>query len=211
MLKRNNDWRELIRGQLRESADVKLRISDTCTDGILMAAEAVAHSLEGGGKLMLCGNGGSAADSQHIATELVSRLTANFQRPAMAAIALTTDTSCLTAIGNDYGFEHIFQRQVEALGRDGDVLMGISTSGSSENVIRAVKAANERGITTIGLLGRRGGSLASIVDLAIVVPSQDTQRIQEGHIAVGHIICDLVEQMLYWDAKAGGAHVVLAR
>ncbi|MFQ5880520.1 MAG: SIS domain-containing protein, partial [Dehalococcoidia bacterium] len=192
MLKRSNHWQELIRDQLRESAEVKLRISDTCREGILMAAEAIAHSLQGDGKLMLCGNGGSAADSQHIATELVSRLTADFPRPAIPAIALTTDTSCLTAIGNDYGFEHIFQRQVEALGRDGDVLMGISTSGNSENVIRAIKTAKERGITTIGLLGRRGGSLASMVDLAIVVPSQDTQRIQEGHIAVGHIICDLV-------------------
>jgi len=174
-------------------------MSEACTESILLAARTVAQSLRAGGKLMMCGNGGSAADAQHIAAELVGRLSPDRVRPALAAIALTTDTSCLTATANDYGYEQVFQRQVEALGHEGDVLVGISTSGNSESVLRAVMTAKERGIITVGLVGAEGGKLLKLADLPIVVPSNDVQRIQEGHITIGHIICDLVEQMLYTD------------
>jgi len=188
-------WRQQIQSQLRESARLKHEIEDACTDAVLTAAETIAQSLATGGKVLLCGNGGSAADCQHIAAEFVGRM-GNPDRPALPALALTTDTSSLTAIGNDYGFEDVFRRQVEVVGRSGDVLVVISTSGNSANLIRAVTTAKERGITTVGLLGRGGGALASLVHLAIVVPSDNTQRIQEGHITLGHIICDLVERML---------------
>jgi len=193
-------WGRQIQDQLRESAWVKHQIEHACTDIVLTVAQTVACSLANGGKVLLCGNGGSAADCQHVAAEFVGRM-GNPDRPALPAFALTTDTSCLTAIGNDYGFEDIFQRQVEVLGRSGDVLVAISTSGNSPNLIRAVTTARERGITTIGLLGGGGGALASLVHLAIVVPSDNTQRIQEGHITVGHIICDLVERMLSPDKE----------
>jgi D-sedoheptulose 7-phosphate isomerase len=188
-------WGRQIQDQLRESASVKHQIEDACTGIVLTAAQTIARSLANGGKVLLCGNGGSAADCQHIAAEFVGRM-GNSERPALPALALTTDTSCLTAIGNDYGFEDIFQRQVEVVGRSGDVLVAISTSGNSPNLTRAVTTARERDITTVGLLGRGGGALASLVHLAIVVPSDNTQRIQEGHITLGHIICDLVERML---------------
>lgn len=194
---KHNDWRQQVHRQLIESAEVKRLISDSCTDSILAAAELIADCFRAGGKLMLCGNGGSAADCQHLAAEFVGRLSAIFERPAMPAIALTTDTSCLTATGNDYSFEHIFERQVEALGRESDVLIAISTSGNSENAIQAVAAAKELGIRTIGFLGGSGGKLKTIVDLPIVVPSDSVSRIQEAHITIGHIICELVEQILY--------------
>ena len=197
---KHHNWREQIHQQLLESAEVKRLISERFTDSILMVAELIADHFRGGSKLMLCGNGGSAADCQHLATEFVSRLSAIFERPAMPAIALTTDTSCLTAIGNDYGFEHIFERQVQALGKEGDVLIAISTSGNSENIIRAVIATKELKIKTVGFLGGHVGKLKAIVDLAIIVPSDSTLRIQEAHIAMGHIICELVERMLY-DSK----------
>lgn len=196
-----DDWKQQVHRQLIESAEVKRLISEGCTDSILAAAELITDCFEAGGKLMLCGNGGSAADCQHLAAEFVGRLSAVFERPAMPAIALTTDTSCLTATGNDYGFEHIFKRQVEALGREGDVLMAISTSGNSENSIQAVAAAKKLKIRTIGLLGGKGGKLKAIVDLVIVVPSDSVSRIQEAHITIGHIICELVERMLYKGEK----------
>lgn len=170
-------WHTRITTHLRESAALKSKIDDQCADSILMAARAVARSLTTSGKLMLCGNGGSAADAQHLAGEFVNRPTKQFPRPPMAALALTTDTSCLTAVANDFGFEQVFERQVLALGRAGDTLLAISTSGQSENLVRAVKSAAELRIETIGLLGQNGGRLSSLVDIAIVVPSDDVQHI----------------------------------
>lgn len=154
----------------------------------------VLRALANGKKLMICGNGGSAADSQHIAAEFTGRFIKD--RPPIAAMALSTDTSALTCIGNDYSFAEVFSRQVQALGQAGDCLLGISTSGNSENVIQAVKAANEIGMTTIGLLGRDGGKLKDLCDCSIVVPCDITARIQEAHILIGHSICGAVEQGL---------------
>lgn len=196
-----NHWRQQIQEQLRESAETKCRIEEACTDAVLAAAQAIARSLAHGGKVMLCGNGGSAADCQHIAAEFVGRM-GNPDRPALPALALTTDTSCLTAMANDYGFEDVFRRQVEVLGRKGDVLLAISTSGNSANLLRAVAAAKEQDMDTVGLLGRGGGALKGVVDVAIEVPSDNTQRIQEGHITLGHIICDLVGRMLSLETEA---------
>jgi D-sedoheptulose 7-phosphate isomerase len=158
------------------------------------AGETIARALEAGGKLLICGNGGSAADSQHIAAELTGRFIRD-RRP-LAAIALTTDTSALTSIANDYAFDEVFARPVRALGRAGDVLLGLSTSGNSANVLRAVDAARELGLTSVGLLGRDGGALRTRCDQAIVVPSTTTARIQEAHILIGHTLCGLVEQKL---------------
>lgn len=188
---------KFIETSLLESAELKKRILSQCTDQILKAVEIIANAFRNGKKLLLCGNGGSAADSQHIATEFVIRLNPEIKRPGLPAIAITTDTSNLTAGGNDIGFENTFARTVEALGNEGDVLIGISTSGNSENVIRAVKKAKEKGMTVIGFLGRDGGKMKELCDLAIIVPSYNTQRIQEGHITIGHIISELVEMELY--------------
>ncbi|MFN3135551.1 MAG: SIS domain-containing protein [Candidatus Kryptonium sp.] len=188
---------KFIETSLLESAELKKRILSQCTDQILKAVEIIANAFRNGKKLLLCGNGGSAADSQHIATEFVIRLNPEIKRPGLPAIAITTDTSNLTAGGNDIGFENTFARTVEALGNEGDVLIGISTSGNSENVIRAVKKAKEKGMTVIGFLGRDGGKMKELCDLAIIVPSNNTQRIQEGHITIGHIISELVEMELY--------------
>ncbi|HEY6930013.1 MAG TPA: SIS domain-containing protein, partial [Thermoanaerobaculia bacterium] len=163
---------------------------------ILVSADRIASAFREGRKLLLCGNGGSAADCQHMATELVSRLDSRRERPALPAIALTTDTSFLTAFSNDTGFEGVFQRQVEALGTAGDILFAISTSGNSANVLRAVEAAHKRKMATIGLTGE-GGKLAAAAGQAIVVPSRDTQRIQEAMLAIEHILCDLVETALF--------------
>jgi len=146
--------------------------------------------------VLLCGNGGSAADCQHVAAELVSRLTRDSERPGLPAIALTTDTSFLTAYANDCGFEGVFARQVEALGRPGDVLIGISTSGNSPNVLRAVELAREKGMRSIALTGQ-GGRLAKLADVAVSVPSDDTRHIQEAHLAVEHVLCLLVEESLF--------------
>jgi D-sedoheptulose 7-phosphate isomerase len=154
----------------------------------------LAEGLKSGGKIMLCGNGGSAADSQHIAAELTGRFI--HDRAPLAGLALSTDSSALTCIGNDYGFNDVFERQVRGLGRAGDCLIGISTSGNSENVMRAVKAANAMGITTIGLLGRDGGKLAGLCRHAVIVPSPTTARIQEAHIFIGHTWCGLIEQAM---------------
>ncbi len=161
---------------------------------ILQAGALATYSLEQGGKLIFCGNGGSAADSQHLAAELTGRFIKD-RRP-LAAMALSTDTSALTCIGNDYSFDEIFARQVVGLGRKGDVLIGISTSGNSLNVIRAVEEAQKLGMVTIGLLGRDGGQLKSLCDHSIVVPSDVTARIQECHILIGHTLCGLIEQKL---------------
>ena len=190
-------WHTRISAHLAESAVLKSKIDEQCADAILRAARTIARSLAAGGKLMLCGNGGSAADAQHLAGEFVNVLAKQFPRPPMAALALTTDTSSLTAVANDFGFEQVFERQLQALGRPGDTLLAISTSGKSENVVRAVKCAAEMRIETIGLLGGNGGRLASLVDIGIVVPSDDVQRIQEAHLTIEHILCDLVERMIH--------------
>lgn len=158
-------------------------------------ARLTADALAAGSKLLIMGNGGSAADSQHFAAEIVGRF--KMERRGLPAIALTTDTSILTAIGNDYGFDAIFSRQVEALADPDDVVIGFSTSGNSPNVLKALNLARERGCRTVGLLGRDGGSIKSACDLPLVVPSADTPRIQEAHITIIHIVCDLVEKKLF--------------
>lgn len=158
------------------------------------AAQRLSTTLEAGGKVMFCGNGGSAADSQHLAAELTGRFIKD--RPPLAALALSTDTSALTCIGNDYSFDEVFARQVRGLGRAGDVLVGISTSGNSRNVVRAIEEARALGVTVVGLLGRDGGVIRSMCDVAIVVPSDVTARIQESHILIGHTLCGLIEEQL---------------
>ena len=158
---------------------------------IKKACETAVATLKAGGKILLCGNGGSAADAQHIAAELTGRY--KTERGALAGIALTTDTSALTAIGNDYGYEFVFSRQLEALGREGDLLIAISTSGNSGNVIKALELARKIGIKTIGLSGRTGGAMNELCELNLVVPSNDTPRIQEMHIMIGHIICQAID------------------
>ena len=146
---------------------------------------------------MLCGNGGSAADSQHIAAEFVIRLSHDIKRPALPAIALTTDTSNLTAGGNDIGFENVFARSIQGLGREGDVLLVISTSGNSKNIINAINAAKENSIKVIGFLGGKGGLIKDMTDVNVLIPSDNIQRIQEGHITAGHIVCEIVERELF--------------
>ena len=180
---------------MAEAAAVQQFVAEYCGEAILAAATLIAGSLERGGKLMLCGNGGSAADSQHIAAELVGRMSVG-DRPALAALALTTDTSALTALGNDFGYEMVFRRQVEALARPGDVLVAMSTSGRSPNVLQAVDVATCLEVGTVGLTGENGSPLAEAVEVAIRVPSSNTQRIQEAHIVIGHVICHLVERSL---------------
>jgi len=159
------------------------------------AAQTCIDSLKSGGKILLAGNGGSAADAQHIAAEFVSRFA--FDRPGLPAIALTTDTSILTAIGNDYGYEKLFARQLQSLGRKGDVFIGYSTSGQSPNVLLAFEEAQQRNIKTIGLTGKRDGAMRELCDYLIEVPSLETAKIQEGHLVLGHIICGLVEQAIF--------------
>jgi len=188
---------QFIKDSLSESAEVKLAIEKHCSSEILKTVDILSLAFKNGNKLLLCGNGGSAADSQHIAAEFMIRLSHDLERPAIPAIALTTDTSNLTAGGNDIGFENVFARNVEGLGSKGDVLIAISTSGNSQNIINAVNKAHEKEMLTVGFLGGSGGKLKDIVDIPIVIPSSNTQRIQEGHITVAHIICELVERELY--------------
>jgi D-sedoheptulose 7-phosphate isomerase len=185
-----------IQDQLLESAETKKKMFEACAGDILKAADALLRAYTTGGKVLLCGNGGSAADAQHIATEFMIRMTKPDRR-ALPAIALTTDSSMLTAGGNDIGFENIFARQVEGLGAKGDVLVAISTSGKSENVNRAAAEARKRGLVVIGFLGKGGGPAKDLVDIAIVIPSDDTQRIQEGHITLAHILCGIVENEMF--------------
>ena len=187
--------KELIYYSFLESADLKREFIEENSERLFAVFKEIAKRLKDGGKVLLCGNGGSAADCQHIAAELVGRF--GMERKAIPAIALTTDTSILTAVANDYSFDRIFERQVEALGQEGDVLIGISTSGNSSNVIRAVEKAKEMGILTVGFLGRDGGKLASLVDYPIVVKSFSTPRIQEVHITLGHVLCDFIEKFLF--------------
>lgn len=188
---------KFIEDSLLESSATKIDIKNKCIKEILSAIELLVQTFKNGNKILLCGNGGSAADCQHIATELMIRLSHDIKRPALPAIALTTDSSNLTAGGNDIGFENVFARNVEGLGNTGDVLLAISTSGNSSNIIKAVEKAKEKSIRVIGFLGGSGGKLKSLVDLPIVVPSNNVQRIQEGHITIAHIILELVERELY--------------
>ena len=184
-----------IRAALEESARVKRDLARDAVAEVAQAAEWVAAAYRSGGKTLLFGNGGSASDAQHIAAELTGRLRRD--RPALPAIALTANTSDLTAIGNDYGFDQIFSRLIEAHGEEGDVAIAISTSGNSPNVLAAVDEARARRIRTVGLLGRGGGKLVDRVDLALVVPSDDTCRIQESHITLGHAIVEVAELLLF--------------
>lgn len=183
-----------IADRLRESAAVKQRASETLSGEIDRAGRAMVDALKSGAKLIFFGNGGSAADAQHLAAEFTGHFVR--EREPFAAISLTTDTSALTAIGNDYGFEHVFARQIRALGRKGDVCVAISTSGNSPNVLRAAEAARETGVAVVALAGRGGGALAKLADVAIVVPSDSTARIQECHITIGHILCEYVDGVL---------------
>ena len=187
-------WR--LERELLDCAALAQRMSGEGAAAILTAVERITASFKAGGKLLLCGNGGSAADCQRMAAELVSRLSGERERPGLSALALTTDTSFLTAYSDVHGFEGVFERQVEAHGRRGDVLIAISTSGNSQNVIRAVRRARATGMMTIGLLGE-GGALTGLVDCPVVVPSRDTQRIQEVLLCVEHILCDLTESALF--------------
>ncbi len=187
--------KELIYYTFLESADLKRAFIEENREKIYSVFFEVARRIKEGKKLLLCGNGGSAADAQHIAAELVGRF--EIERRGLPAIALTTDTSILTAVGNDYSFDKIFERQVEALGREGDVLIAISTSGNSPNVINAVKKAKELGILTVGFSGKGGGELLRVADHCFVVKSYSTPRIQEVHITLGHVLCDFVEKFLF--------------
>lgn len=185
---------EEIRRQLAESARVKRAFSDTLIEDIERFAHRGAEALRAGGKLVFFGNGGSAADAQHLAAELVVRLRAD--RPGLAALALTTNSSVLTAAGNDYGFECVFSRQIESLVAPQDVLVALSTSGTSPNVVRGVEAGRARGAFVVGMTGESGGKLKGRVDLLLNVPSSDAQRIQEAHITLGHIVCLLIEGLV---------------
>ena len=193
----HDDSIALIRRHLEASAEVKRLAAASCAPAIAEAAGVLIEAFRHGGRLLLCGNGGSAADCQHLAAEFVSSLNHARPRAALGAVALTTDTSLLTANANDFGFEHVFERQVEALGRRGDVLIGISTSGNSANVLRALERARAQGLATIVLTGGGGGRAATSADLAIRIPSEDTQHVQESHIAIGHVLCALVERALF--------------
>jgi D-sedoheptulose 7-phosphate isomerase len=184
-----------IKQQLKDHQDVIRAVEENLMPAIAQVAGMIIEALGNGKKLLLMGNGGSAADAQHFAAEIVGRF--RMERRALPALALCTDTSILTAIGNDYGFASIFSRQVEALAVEGDVVIGISTSGSSENVFSALSLARRMGCRTVGLLGKNGGTIRDIVDIDLIVPCQATPRIQEGHILIIHIICHLVENGLF--------------
>lgn len=195
-MKQHVDQKVMVGAYMMDSADLNRRVSETCLDDIVAAADLIVGTFESGGKVLLCGNGGSAADCQHMATELLSRLTKDFERPGLPAIALTTDTSFLTAFSNDCGFEGVFERQVRALGKPGDLLIAISTSGESVNVIRAIEAAIETNMRTAVLTGDRG-RVGEMADVAVSVPSSNTQHIQEAHLAIEHILCHLVERSIF--------------
>lgn len=188
---------ERIAAAIAESIALKQQVLAECLPDIVRCAELLIRVYRNGGKALLCGNGGSAADSQHLAAELVVRLRGHIQRGAIPAIALTVDSSILTAGGNDIGFENVFARQVEAYGRPGDALIAISTSGNSENVLRAAQQAQRQEMVVLGLLGSGGGRILPYCTAAVVVPSTVTARIQEVHILVGHIWCELLEEALF--------------
>lgn len=183
--------------QIADSAATKQAIleNEPLLEMIASVAQACVEVYRHGKKTMLAGNGGSAADAQHIAAELVGRY--GFDRPSIPSLALTTDTSNLTAIGNDYGYDKVFSRQLEGMAQEGDLFIGISTSGNSQNIINAFESAKDRGVTTVALVGRDGGKMASLADYAIIIPSNATPRIQESHILIGHILCDIIEKELF--------------
>ena len=181
---------------MTKSADLKRRIATELADTVIRVVDACETSLRGGGKLIFCGNGGSAADSQHLATEMLIRLRGSHERDSIAALALTLDPAMLTACGNDYGYDRVFERPLRGLGRRGDVLFGITTSGRSGNVIKALAAAREMGIVTVGLLGGAGEPALSLCDVALLVPDSETARIQECHIALGHAVLELLEDRI---------------
>jgi D-sedoheptulose 7-phosphate isomerase len=189
--------KHLVQKQLAQSIATMQAVlaNENISETLVTVAKLTAKAMESGHKLLVAGNGGSAADAQHLVAEFVVRLTVN--RPALRAIALTTDTSILTAAGNDYGFDHLFSRQIEALGQPGDIFLGISTSGNSKNLIRAITQAKIIGITTIGLTGNDGGHMAPLCDYNIVIPSTVTMNIQESHLALEHIFCMLVERFTF--------------
>jgi D-sedoheptulose 7-phosphate isomerase len=187
--------KEIINTVLNESIKAKEDFINNNTDELILLAEKIVQAFTDDRKLMLCGNGGSAADAQHIAAELVNRF--ELERPPLPAIALTTDTSILTCVGNDYSFNDVFSKQVKAIGVEGDILLAISTSGNSPNIISAVKAAKDQGIYVAGFSGGDGGKLKEVADFCLVVNSKSTARIQETHILAGHIICKLVDYILF--------------
>jgi len=188
---------QIIKKQIQDSVSIKEMIlkDEIIIQNVAKAAEMVLDCYKSGNKTLLAGNGGSAADAQHIAGEFVSRF--YFDRPGIPSIALTTDTSILTAIGNDYGYEKLFERQVQAHGNQGDVFIGISTSGNSQNIVNALIECKEKGVRTIGLTGRKSARMDDLCDVCIKVPSDETPRIQESHILIGHIICCIVEEGLF--------------
>ena len=188
-----------LRNEITASIETKQKIlnDEALLETIAETAMACVEAYRRGNKTLLAGNGGSAADAQHIAAELVGRY--GFDRPSIPSLALTTDTSNLTAIGNDYGYDKVFSRQLEGMGAEGDIFFGISTSGNSLNIINAFESAKAKGITTVALVGKDGGKMAQMADIAIVVPSNATPRIQESHILIGHIICDVIEKELFGD------------
>ncbi len=191
------DKKKFIANQLTASAEIKQKAIGACTDAVLRAESLIVASLRNRGKLLFCGNGGSAADAQHLTAEMVIRLSHDVIRPGLPAIALSTDTSILTAGGNDIGFENVFARQVEALGHPEDILIAISTSGNSANIIRAMEMAHTKEMKSISFTGGDGGKCAILADISIIAPSDNTQRIQETHITLGHILIELVERDLF--------------
>ncbi len=188
-----------IKDQIKKSYETKQAVyeNEALLEKIEEVAQMCVELYKGDKKTILAGNGGSAADAQHIAAELVGRY--GFDRPSIPSLALTTDTSNLTAIGNDYGYDQVFSRQLEGMGQAGDIFIGISTSGNSVNIIKAFESAKKKGITTVALTGRDGGEMAKMADVALVVPSDSTPRIQESHILIGHIICDIIEKETFGD------------
>lgn len=200
MARIDRDYREKIQTRLLESAETKQKTAQTCLESILAATQLIIGTFKSGNKVMICGNGGSAADSQHMAGEFVCVLNKAFDRPGLPAIALTTDTSVLTAHANDIHFDGIFERQVQALGKPNDLLIGISTSGNSKNVIAAFKKAKSSKIHTLALTGN-DGKLQKMADITIAVPNTNTQYIQETHMAIEHILCELVEDYLFTEKR----------
>jgi D-sedoheptulose 7-phosphate isomerase len=192
----NEDWGAVAYAHIIGSVEVTRQTAETGLESILNCAALITTCFRRKNKLLICGNGGSAADSQHMAAEFVNRLSKEFDRPGLPAISLTTDTSFLTSYANDYSYDGVFERQLRALGQRGDVLVGISTSGNSRNVIKAITAAHEMGIETIGLVGE-GGEMTSLVQHSVVVPSRDTQHVQETLLTVEHCLCLLVERSLF--------------
>ena len=190
------DWTATATAHLRESIKVKEAVISECIPSLLTVCNVTAKCFSNGNKLLICGNGGSAADAQHLAAEFISTLSTKFERRALPALALTTDTSTITSRGNDYGFEEIFSRQVEAFGMPGDILLSISTSGGSKNCLRAMEAASGLGLINVALVGGSGGAMATLADHSIIVPSRQTMHVQESHLALYHIYCHIVERML---------------